>query len=168
MPSTVDFVASPAIADDPRAEVGKHLNGDLCLIVNGDLCLIRCWNASSFGDAMTAPPLLEHLVISPVVAWGAVALVAVALLTGAKDPEIIGVKVPAQEVSKIFPAGTELRVMPADKFASLVAGARAASVRHRAAEPPRLIRVRHYARFRSGCAYGPLRARRSSRAIGPG
>ena len=60
---------------------------------------------------------------------------AVALLAGAGDPEIIRVTVPAKEVSKWFPAGTELRVMPAKEFDSLVAGAKEGLVRH---GPPNL------------------------------
>ena len=63
-------------------------------------------------------------------------------------------RVPAKDVSKWFPAGTELRVMPANEFESLVAGANEGLVRQRAAEPPRLIRARHHARLSSGVLSG--------------
>ncbi len=63
-------------------------------------------------------------------------------------------RVPAREVSKWFPAGTELRVMPAKDFESLVAGASEGSVRRRVADPPRLIRARHRARLSAGVLSG--------------
>ena len=44
--------------------------------------------------------------------------------------------------------------MPADKFDSLVAGAKAGCRGSRPSEPPRLIRARHRARFRSGVLAG--------------
>ena len=54
------------------------------------------------------------------------------------------------------------------EFESLVAGANAGTVRRRAAEPPRLIRARHYARYQIGRAFGPVRARDRGRPIGTG
>jgi hypothetical protein len=81
-------------------------------------------------------------------------MVTVALLGGANDPEIIAVRVPAKDVSKFFPAGSELRVMPVEKFNSLVADATKSSGRRQAAEPPRLLRARHTARLQSGMLVG--------------
>jgi hypothetical protein len=84
----------------------------------------------------------------------ALALLSVTLLAGAGDPAVVAVRVPARDVSKYFPAGTELRVMPAGKFESLVARATAGMARQQAAQPPRLIRARHHASFRSGVLAG--------------
>ena len=52
----------------------------------------------------------------------ALALVLLALSPPAfaSEPEIIRVRVPATQTSKWFPGGTELRVMPAEQFESLV------------------------------------------------
>ena len=85
---------------------------------------------------------------------GAVALMVITLLAGAGGPEIIRARVPAKDVSKWFPAGTELRVMAAKDFDALVAGANAGLVRRASAAPPRLIRARHHARFSSGALSG--------------
>jgi hypothetical protein len=76
------------------------------------------------------------------------------LLTGADEPEIVRVRVPAREVSRWFPAGTELRLMPAKQFESLLKDAIEGSSRQRRAHPPRLIRARHQARFGSGALMG--------------
>ena len=84
----------------------------------------------------------------------AVALAAVALLAGAGGPEIVRVRVPSKDVSKWFPAGTELRVMPAKEFNSLVGRANEGLLRRRAADPPRLIRARHHARLSKGVLVG--------------
>ena len=65
----------------------------------------------------------------------------------ASEPEIIRVWLPAEQTSKCFPPGTELRVMPADEFESLVVRATAGSSRQNAPEAPRLIRARHHARW---------------------
>jgi hypothetical protein len=86
--------------------------------------------------------------------WCAIALMAVALLAGGGDPEIVRARVPSKDVSKWFPAGTELRVMPAREFDSLVVSAREGLLRQRAAEPPRLIRARHRARLNAGVLTG--------------
>ena len=87
---------------------------------------------------------------------GPFALLSLSLVisAGASEPEIVRVRVPAKEVSKWFPAGTELRVMPAERFDSLVRGAIKGSSRQRAAQPPRLIRARHHARWNSGVLSG--------------
>jgi hypothetical protein len=87
-------------------------------------------------------------------AWCAVALVVITMLTGAGGPEIIRARVPANEVSKWFPAGTDLRVMAAREFESLVARANEGLVRGRASDPPRLIRASHHGRFSSGVLSG--------------
>ena len=64
------------------------------------------------------------------------------------------VRVPAKDVSRWFPAGTELRVMPAEQFDSLVRRAIEGSSRQRTAQPPRLIRARHHARWNAGVLSG--------------
>ena len=74
----------------------------------------------------------------------AVAVTALALLAGAGEPEIVRARVPSKDVAKWFPAGTEMRVMPAKEFDSLVKSASAGLLRQRAAQPPRLIRARHH------------------------
>jgi hypothetical protein len=84
----------------------------------------------------------------------AVSWLVLLILSGASDPEIVRVQVPAKEVSKWFPAGTELRFIPSEKFDSLVEGANRGSSRQRALEPPRLIRARHRARWGSGVLSG--------------
>ena len=91
---------------------------------------------------------------SQVVAWCAVALTAITLLGGAGEPEIVRARVPAKEISRWFPAGTELRVMGAKEFEALVAAANEGSARRLTADPPRLIRARHHARFSSGVLSG--------------
>ena len=79
---------------------------------------------------------------------------ALARLALASEPEIIRVRVPANQTSKFFPARTELRVMPAQQFESLVKSATAGSSRQRAVQPPHLIRARHHARWDSGLLIG--------------
>ena len=69
------------------------------------------------------------------------------VLTGASDPEIIRVRVPAKEISKCFPAGTNLRVMSVERFNSLVDAAIKGSSGKRTTRSPRLIRARHHARW---------------------
>ena len=86
-------------------------------------------------------------------AW-TLALIAVFLLTGADGPAIKRVRLPSREISKYFPVGTELRVMPAAEFDRLVAGAAQGAARRPATERPRLIRARHSARFQSGALSG--------------
>ena len=84
----------------------------------------------------------------------AVSSLLLVVLSGASDPEILRVRVPAKEVSKWFPAGSELRVMPSDEFDSLVRKASEGSSRQRALESARLIRARHRARWDSGVLSG--------------
>jgi hypothetical protein len=81
-------------------------------------------------------------------------LVVFATSTGASEPEIVRARVPAKDVLRWFPAGTELRVMPAEQFDSLVRRASEASSRRRTAQPPRLIRARHHARWNAGVLSG--------------
>ncbi len=86
--------------------------------------------------------------------WCAVALMAVALLTGGGDPEIVRARVPSRDVSRWFPGGDRAARHAGRDFDSLVAGAKEGSLRQRAAEPPRLIRARHRAHFSSGVLTG--------------
>ena len=75
-------------------------------------------------------------------------------LTGASEPEVIRVRVPAQDVSRWFPAGTELRVMtPAEFEAKVAAALKGSSLKH-ADRAPRLIRARHHAFVSSGVLVG--------------
>jgi hypothetical protein len=75
-------------------------------------------------------------------------------LTGASDPDVLRVRVPAADVGRWFPTGTDVRVMPPSDFESLVrAAARGSSLRQRG-EPPHLIRAHHSARFGSGVLSG--------------
>ena len=79
---------------------------------------------------------------------------AFAPLAHASGPEIRRVYAPANQISKWFPPGTELRVMPADEFESLVKRANAGSSRQTTPEAPRLIRARHQARWSAGFLTG--------------
>ena len=82
------------------------------------------------------------------------AFLMIAALAGADDPQIVRVIIPAKEVSKHFPPGTELRVMPAGEFDALVAKVQNRSIELLAAGPPRMIRATHHARLRSGILVG--------------
>ena len=56
-------------------------------------------------------------------------------------------QVPAGNASRLFPPGTELRVLTAEAFESLVKRASEAIERRLSAEPARLVRARHRARW---------------------
>ena len=77
-----------------------------------------------------------------------VALVALTLVAGS-DPEVIPVHVPAKDVSKWFPPGTELRTLSPKDFEAQVLAAQRATAALRPAATPRLIRARHHARWAS-------------------
>ncbi len=62
-------------------------------------------------------------------------------------PEIVKVRVPAASVQKVFPAGSELRVLPPDEFRKLESAASEAARRGRRSEAPAIIRARHEARW---------------------
>ena len=81
-------------------------------------------------------------------------LLSLVMSSSASEPEIVRVRVPAKDVSQWFPAGTELRVMPAEQFDALVRRAVKGASLQRAAQPPRLIRARHQARWDSGVLSG--------------
>jgi hypothetical protein len=87
---------------------------------------------------------------------GGIALLSLCLVisAGAGEPEIVRLRVPAKDVSRWFPAGTELRILPVEQFDSLVRAASKAASRQRAAQPPRLIRARHRARWNAGVLSG--------------
>jgi hypothetical protein len=84
----------------------------------------------------------------------AVASSVLVVLAGASDPEIIRARVPAKEVSKWFPAGSELRIMPVEDFEKLVGSAVAGAAREPVAAPPRFKRAHHHARWESGVVSG--------------
>ncbi len=64
------------------------------------------------------------------------------------------VPIPAKDVTKIFPPGTELRILSARDFESQVEAAHKRSIAERPAGAPRLIRARHRARWDSGLLRG--------------
>jgi hypothetical protein len=96
----------------------------------------------------------RRLVLSPFfgrIVWAAATLI---FLTGASEPEVVRVRVPAPDVSRYFPPGTELRVMTAADFEAKVAAALAAPSIQPARGMPRLIRARHRAWVSSGILTG--------------
>ena len=79
--------------------------------------------------------------------WLGLCLASAVSAAAAGEPEIIGVRAPAGKISRYIPPGTELRVLPAELFESLVTRATEGLRRQLAAEPPRLLRARHVARW---------------------
>ena len=69
------------------------------------------------------------------------------LAFGAGPPEIVRIRVPSDNVLKCFPPGTELRGLSFEQFEALVASAREGYERQADLRPPRLLRVRHFARW---------------------
>ena len=61
-------------------------------------------------------------------------------LVGASDPEVVPIYVPAKNVSKWFPPGTELRRLSRKEFEIHVEAAQRAAASRRPIAPPRLIR----------------------------
>ena len=102
----------------------------------------RSW-IRRFGRVPAGPSVALALVF---LAW--------ARFAAASEPEIIRVQVPATQTSRWFPARTELRVMPAEQFESLARRATEGLLRQRGAQPPRLIRARHHAKWGSGVLTG--------------
>ena len=72
----------------------------------------------------------------------------------ASDPEIVRVQVPAGNISRLFPPGTELRIMKAEAFETLVKRSNETLERRLSAEPARLVRARHHARWDGGVLTG--------------
>ncbi len=68
--------------------------------------------------------------------------------------DVVRVPIPAKDVTKIFPPGTELRILSAREFESQVEAAHKRSIAERPAAAPRLIRARHRARWDSGLLRG--------------
>lgn len=81
-------------------------------------------------------------------------LLGVLLLLGAGPPGEVRVRVPAAKVGSCFPAGTELRGMPADEFEALMTSARAGHERRAGPPPARLLRAHHQARWDEGRLVG--------------
>ena len=75
-----------------------------------------------------------------------------ALAAGAAPPEVTRVRVPSEQLPKIFPAGTDYRVMPADRFEQLVRDAGRADADD--APRPRLLKADHSARWEGGTLAG--------------
>ena len=70
---------------------------------------------------------------------------------GAGPPEIVRVKVPSTQVSNWFPSGSDLQILPLERFEAMVKAAR-----DRLPEPrsPRLLKARHSARWEEGRLIG--------------
>lgn len=85
--------------------------------------------------------------------WIALVL-AVAGLIGAAPPEIVRIRVPADQVSAWFPAGTDLRGLPLTEFEKLVKAAQAGWERQRRMPAARLVRAHHRARWENGLLIG--------------
>jgi hypothetical protein len=71
---------------------------------------------------------------------------------GAGPPEIVRVRVPAGKVQKVFPPGSELRVLTVPEFERLVLEATRQVARP--TTPTRLLRARHAARWEAGVLTG--------------
>ncbi len=82
--------------------------------------------------------------------WWAIAIL-LAAAAGASPPEVVRVRVPAGKVSSWFPPGSDLRVLPHDRFEALV---KAASDRPSPSPSPRLLKARHSARWEAGRLLG--------------
>jgi hypothetical protein len=83
-----------------------------------------------------------------------VGLVAAVFGLGADAPEILRVRVPAEQVPAWFPKGAQLRGMARDAFEDLARRAREGAARSRALIGPRLLRARHTARWKNGMLIG--------------
>ncbi|MGO9917505.1 MAG: hypothetical protein ACLQIB_22735 [Isosphaeraceae bacterium] len=107
---------------------------------------------------------------SALILTGHVALAAAILvsLTGASEPEVIRVRVPAQDVSLFFPAGTELRVMTPAEFNAKVAAAFKGISLQKVDRSARLIRARHHACVSSGILTGRSELILEPSRAGPG
>ncbi len=88
-------------------------------------------------------------------------------LMAAADPEVVGIHVPASDVSKIFVPGTELRILSPKEFESRVAAAHRAAAGRRPMTLPRLIRARHRARWAGGVLTGHTELVLAASATGP-
>jgi hypothetical protein len=80
-------------------------------------------------------------------------MMAIALMAAA-GPEVVGIYVPAADVSKVFVPGTELRILSLKEFESRVAAAQRGAAGRRPITSPRLIRARHRARWAAGVLTG--------------
>ena len=75
-------------------------------------------------------------------------------VVSAAEPEIIRVRVPAKDLSKWFPPGTELRILSPQEFDARVSDAGRARSDGDGLRSPRLVRARHYARWQAGILSG--------------
>jgi hypothetical protein len=81
--------------------------------------------------------------------------------------DVVRVRVPAKDVTRFFPPGTELRVLAPEDFESRVAAARSQPAGGRPAVAPRIIRARHRARWESGLLRGHSELVVGAGAAGP-
>ncbi len=84
-------------------------------------------------------------------------------MCGAAGPEVVRVRVPAKDLTRYFPPGTELRILSPEQFEAAVSRAARDSAGRRAVEPARLIVARHRARLEGGLLRG-----RSELVVGGG
>ena len=116
VPSTMDFVATPIaapeIADGPQARPGNAAELRICRLgrwherTEPDLYMNRFFGAI-VGLTLTIGTLwLRWLRPGSEASWLCWSW---SCSAGAGDPDIVAVPLPAKDVSKYFPAGTELR-----------------------------------------------------------
>ena len=84
---------------------------------------------------------------------------ALAAWLGASPPEVVKIRVPSEKISKWFPPGSDLQVLPSGRFDELVEAARGRPPAPRVA---RILKARHAARWESGTLVG-----RSELVVGP-
>jgi hypothetical protein len=95
------------------------------------------------------------------------ALSALLLFGGASGPDIVRVRVPARDIGRWLPPGSNVRVMPPQEFEALADAARKGYVPAQMNKSPRLIRARHHARFASGVLVGESELIFEPSAAGP-
>ena len=78
-------------------------------------------------------------------------LAAIFACLGASPPEVVKIRVPSGKLSKWFPAGSDLQVLPSGRFDEMV---KAAAERPLAPRDARVLRARHAARWDSGMLIG--------------
>src|SRR5262249_53365238 len=85
---------------------------------------------------------------------GALLSLLVVVAAGGAEPEIVRLRVPGRDVSRWFPAGTELRLLPAEQFESLIRSAINGVSRRSRGQERRLVRVELQPRRTAGVLAG--------------
>jgi hypothetical protein len=83
--------------------------------------------------------------------WVLCLIPAIFFCLGASDPEVVKIRVPASKVLSWFPPGSDLQVLPPDRFEALL---KAVHDRPTPRPASRLLRARHSARWESGLLVG--------------